>query len=109
MNAFVLKIVKEIPVAGEFDLGSSFIDGAIIHCVDFSHWKLQFIVLQIQWSHKPKGFFSFKGGTILFWQPNTLRVSNRNKWCIFSQPLKCFQLKNISRERRKLPMQRCMH
>lgn len=37
MNAFVLKIVKEIPVAGEFDLGSSFIDGAIIHCVDFSH------------------------------------------------------------------------
>lgn len=37
MNAFVLKIVKEIPVAGEFDLGSSFIDGAIIHSVDFSH------------------------------------------------------------------------
>lgn len=35
MNAFVLKIVKEIPLAGEFDLGSSFIDGAIIHCVDF--------------------------------------------------------------------------
>jgi len=31
MNAFVLKIVKEIPVAGEFDLASSFIEGAIVH------------------------------------------------------------------------------
>ena len=37
MNAFVLKIVKEIPVAGEFDLASSFIEGAIVHSGDFSH------------------------------------------------------------------------
>ena len=39
MNAFVLKIVKEIPVAGEFDLASSLIGGAIIHSV--SHINLK--------------------------------------------------------------------
>ena len=37
MNAFVLKIVEEIPVTGEFDSASSFIDGAIIHSVNSSH------------------------------------------------------------------------
>ena len=67
MNAFVLKIVEEIPVTGEFDSASSFIDGAIIHSVNSSHWNSSPSFYQIQLSHKPKGFFfSFEGGTILF-------------------------------------------
>lgn len=65
MNAFVLKIVKEIPVAGEFDLGS-FIDGAIIHCVDFSHWNSSSLFCKYNGHINLKDFFLFKGGTILF-------------------------------------------
>ena len=57
MNAFVLKIVEEIPVTGEFDSASSFIDGAIIHSVNSSHWNSSPSFYQIQLSHKPKGFF----------------------------------------------------
>lgn len=66
MNAFVLKIVKEIPVAGEFDLASSLIGGAIIHSVNFSHCNSSSSFCKYNCHINLNDFFSFEGGTILF-------------------------------------------
>ena len=60
MNAFVLKIVKEIPVAGEFDLASSLIGGAVIHSVNFSHCNSSTSFCQYNCHINLKDFFPLK-------------------------------------------------